>query len=117
MNYLSIAGAFVTLAGSAFILFAAIGLVRMPDLYTRIQTGTKASTLGTILVLAGLAMIHPEWALKLVLLIVFVAITNPVSSHVLARAAAKNGEPFEKGTIGTEIPDQSSDNSLISQKK
>lgn len=88
------------MAGSLFILLAALGLVRMPDLYTRIQAGTKASTLGTILVLLGLAFVFPAWTLKLILLIAFVAITNPISSHVLARAAARSGEPFHPDTRG-----------------
>jgi multicomponent Na+:H+ antiporter subunit G len=100
MQLLPIIGAILTVVGSVFILLAAIGLVRMPDLYTRIQAGTKASTLGTILVLLGLALVYPAWALKLILLIAFVAITNPISSHVLARAAARSGEPFRPGTKG-----------------
>lgn len=100
MQLLPIIGAILTVVGSVFILLAAIGLVRMPDLYTRIQAGTKASTLGTILVLLGLALVYPAWAWKLVLLIAFVAITNPISSHVLARAAARSGEPFHPGTKG-----------------
>ena len=67
-------------------VFDRLGVLRMPDAYNRIQTGTKATTLGTILVLIGLAFLHPGWALKLVILIFFVMLTNPVSSHALARA-------------------------------
>ena len=59
----------------------------MPDTYNRIQTGTKATTLGSILVLIGLAFLHPAWTLKLIILIFFMMLTNPVSSHALARAA------------------------------
>lgn len=108
METIQITGAILTLLGSLFVLLAAIGLIRMPDLYTRIQAGTKASTLGTILVLAGLGMIQPGWALKLFLLVVFVAITNPISSHVLARAAMRSGEPFVAGTSG--IPEGNEEN-------
>lgn len=87
MELLDITGAIITLTGSIFILLGAIGLIRMPDTYTRIQTGTKASTLGTILTLLGMGIIHLDWLGKLSLLILFVLITNPVSSQVLARAA------------------------------
>jgi multicomponent Na+:H+ antiporter subunit G len=86
-NALTITGAIITLAGSLFLLVSATGILRMPDAFTRIQAGTKSSTLGTILTLAGLILVHPEWAGKLVLLILFILLTNPVSSHVLARAA------------------------------
>ena len=80
-------GSLVILAGSVFLFSAGLGVLRMPDSYNRIQTGTKASTLGTILVLAGIALLHPAWAWKLLMLIGFVLLTNPVSSHALARAA------------------------------
>jgi len=87
MDYLRLAGSIVTLAGSLFLLLGALGVLRMPDLYTRMQAGTKAATLGSLLFLTGMALSHPAWALKLVLLIVFLIFTNPVSSHALARAA------------------------------
>jgi len=80
-------GSAIILAGSVFLFSAGLGVLRMPDAYNRIQTGTKASTLGNILVLAGLAVLHPAWTWKLVILMFFVLLTNPVSSHALARAA------------------------------
>jgi len=80
-------GSLTVLTGSVFLFSAGLGVLRMPDSYNRIQTGTKASTLGTILVLCGLALLHPAWTWKLLMLIFFVLLTNPVSSHALARAA------------------------------
>ena len=80
-------GNLLLIIGSLFLFSAGLGVLRMPDTYNRIQTGTKATTLGTILVLIGLAFIHPAWTLKLIILIFFVMLTNPVSSHALARAA------------------------------
>lgn len=73
--------------GALFLFSAGLGVARMPDTYNRIQTGTKATTLGTIMVLLGLAFLHPAWTFKLVVLIFFVMLTNPVSSHALARAS------------------------------
>ena len=87
METFKLIGAIIVLLGSIFLLLGSIGLVRMPDLFNRIQAGTKASTLGTMLTLVGLIFLNPEWTGKLVILILFVLITNPISSHVLARAA------------------------------
>jgi multicomponent Na+:H+ antiporter subunit G len=84
---LELLGSLIILTGSVFLFSAGLGVLRMPDSYNRIQTGTKASTLGTILVLLGLAVLHPAWTWKLLILIFFVLLTNPVSSHALARAA------------------------------
>ncbi|MGV2979148.1 monovalent cation/H(+) antiporter subunit G [Camelimonas sp. ID_303_24] len=80
-------GSLIILLGALFLFSAGLGVLRMPDAFTRIQAGTKATTLGNILVLAGLAILHPDWALKLLLVIGFVLMTNPVSSHALSRAA------------------------------
>lgn len=84
-------GALLLLGGTAFLLLGGLGLVRMPDVYNRIQAGTKATTLGTLLSLAGVAFLHPEWAFKLLLIGVFLLFTNPLSSQVLARAAHRTG--------------------------
>ena len=84
---LEILGALFLVAGAAFLLLGGLGLVRMPDLFNRIQAGTKATTLGTLLTLAGAACLHPEWGVKLFLIGLFVLFTNPISSQVLARAA------------------------------
>ncbi|MCF8373774.1 MAG: monovalent cation/H(+) antiporter subunit G [Bacteroidales bacterium] len=99
METLKIIGAIITLIGSIFLFLGALGLLRMPDVYTRIQAGTKASTLGTILSLLGIGMIIPGWYGKIIILIVFVLLTNPVSSHVLARAAHYIGIPLSDKTI------------------
>lgn len=80
-------GSLLILLGAVFLFSAGLGVLRMPDAFTRIQAGTKATTLGNMLVLAGLAVYHPDWTFKLVLLIGFVLMTNPISSHALSRAA------------------------------
>jgi len=98
-NMLEILGAVLVLLGSVFLFLGALGLVRMPDLFNRIQAGTKASTLGTFLSLIGLLLITPEWWGKLILLMIFILITNPVSSHVLARAAHFIGVPLANKTV------------------
>ncbi len=84
-----ILGGLVLVAGTAFLLLGGLGLNRMPDVFNRIQAGTKATTLGTILTLTGIAMMHPDWALKLLLIGMFLLFSNPLSSQVLARAAER----------------------------
>ena len=88
---LSFIGAIVILCGSLFLALGGLGLYRMPDTWTRIQSGTKATTLGTLLTLIGAAIIVPAWAIKLLLLMLFVMFTNPLSSQVLARAVHRSG--------------------------
>lgn len=96
---LAIIGAIISIIGAAFLLLAAIGLIRMPDVYNRMQTGTKATTLGTMLFLIGIALAVPAWWPKLLLLILFVVLTNPLSSHVLARASHNAGIPLAEGSV------------------
>ncbi|MGA7458420.1 MAG: monovalent cation/H(+) antiporter subunit G [Methyloceanibacter sp.] len=80
-------GSITILIGAVFLFSAGLGMLRMPDAFTRIQAGTKASTLGNTLVLVGIAFYHPDWSLKLLIIAYFVLMTNPISSHALARAA------------------------------
>ncbi len=90
---LEILGAAVLFAGTVFLALGALGLIRMPDSFNRIQAGTKATTLGTLLVLLGAGLLAPTFAFKLVLIGVFLLFTNPLSSQVLARAAARIHAP------------------------
>ena len=85
-NYLA---AVLILAGSAFALTAAIGLVRLPDLYTRMHAASKAGTLGSCAVLLALAVHADDPAISLRALagVVFFLLTVPISSHLLAKAA------------------------------
>jgi multicomponent Na+:H+ antiporter subunit G len=99
-EFLDLIGALLLLAGTLFLLLGGIGLVRMPDIYNRIQAGTKATTLGTLLSLLGVAFLQPAWSLKLLLIGVFLLFTNPLSSQVLARAAHRIGI---KPTTGTRV--------------
>lgn len=79
------------LLGAAFLLLGALGLLRMPDVYNRIQAGTKAVTLGTLALLLGIGLRHPEWWSKLLVIALFVLLTNPVGSSTIARALYRAG--------------------------
>ena len=105
MELLQIIGGIVSLLGSLFLLLGALGIVRMPDSYNRIQTGTKATTLGTLLFLVGVGLYNPSWFPKLIVLILFILFTNPVSSHVLARSAYSIGVKLTKETVVDKLKD------------
>jgi len=93
-NYL---GYFFVSVGAIFLFLGALGIFRMPDLYTRIQAGTKASTLGAMSLLLGVVFLEPDWWVKLVLMILFIAFSNPLSSHAIARGSYKDKlKPFSK---------------------
>ncbi|MBN2724383.1 MAG: monovalent cation/H(+) antiporter subunit G [Deltaproteobacteria bacterium] len=80
-------GAVTITIGVVFMFLGALGLVRMPDIYNRLQAGTKATTLGFIGVALGAGFYNPVWFPKLILMVFFLVLTAPVSSHNLARAA------------------------------
>ncbi|MEE4219408.1 MAG: monovalent cation/H(+) antiporter subunit G [Xanthomonadales bacterium] len=96
---MEIIGGLLLVAGTLFLFFGGLGLVRMPDVFNRIQAGTKATTLGTLLGLAGVACMRPEWGLKLLLIGLFLLFTNPLSSQVLARAAHRIAGTKSQATL------------------
>ncbi len=102
---MEILGSLMTLAGSIFLLLGALGLLRMPDVYNRMQAGTKATTLGSILFLIGLSVgrSHCVCLGRMVLLVLFLIFTNPLSSHALARAAHYLGIPLTGKSVRDEL--------------
>jgi len=80
--------------GSLFGLLAAIGILRLPDLLTRMHAASKAGLIGAGLIMIGIAIASGESAivLRAVLGMLFLALTTPVSAHLLARAAIKAGD-------------------------
>jgi multicomponent Na+:H+ antiporter subunit G len=82
-------GSLMIAAGLFFVIIGTIGLLRMPDLYTRMHATTKCDTLGAGLILMGLAVYQGvHWtSLKLLLIIWFVWTTNPTAAHAIGRAA------------------------------
>ena len=96
----------LVLAGATLALLAGVGVVRMPDIFTRMQASTKASTLGLGCLLAALAIRHPDVSVVMRALSIgaFMMLTTAVSAHVIARAAALTGAPLWKGTLLDERP-------------
>ena len=93
--------AIVWLAGSAFALLAAVGVLRMPDVFTRMQASTKASTLGLACLLIGAALQMGDFAsfIRVASIGAFVLLTTPVAGHVIARASYFAGVPLWEGTV------------------
>jgi multicomponent Na+:H+ antiporter subunit G len=89
------------IVGSAFAFLAALGLVRMPDVFTRMQASTKASTLGLGCLLLGSALQLADFSsiIRLVSIGAFIFLTTPVSAHVIARASYKAGVRLWEGTV------------------
>ncbi len=86
-------GIFFIVVGLIFDFFGCLGLIRLPDVYNRLQASTKSVTLGTCGILFGLFLFKgfTVAGIKAILCIVFIFLTAPVSAHVLARAAHKSG--------------------------
>ncbi len=86
--------AIVLIAGGVFFLtVSALGLLRLPDFYARTHAVGKSETLGSILILVGLA-VYNGWELstfKILFVMVFVLIANPTATHAISRAALRSG--------------------------
>ncbi len=90
--------------GLAFDVFGCIGLVRLPDVYNRAQAATKCVTLGTCMILlgvAGLALSTGGWPMGIKALICasFILLTSPVAAHAICRGAYISGVPLWEGSV------------------
>jgi len=83
---LNIVGYLLITLGALLLVISAIGLLRMPDTITRMHAGTKASTLGSLLIIFGVMFLEPSLWFKLFFIALFILITNPLSSSILARS-------------------------------
>jgi multicomponent Na+:H+ antiporter subunit G len=96
------AAAILILVGATLCAIAALGILRLPDVYTRLHAASKAGPLGAglILVGVGLSAADPGIIVRCVLGLLFLVLTSPVSAHLLARAALKTGiEPVSTTSI------------------
>ncbi len=92
------------LAGAFFNFAGVVGIIRMPDLYCRLHSSSKNTTLGSLLILFGLTLREFQVGegpagLKVLLIGAFVLIVTPIGSHALARAAYKYGVPLWEGSV------------------
>ncbi len=87
--------------GLAFDVFGCLGLVRLPDVYCRLQAATKCVTLGTCSILFGTFLIVGFTAagVKSLLCMIFIILTAPVAAHAIARGAHRAGVKLCKGSV------------------
>jgi len=96
------------LAGTLFIVVAAVGVLRLPDLLMRMHAATKAGTLGAGLLLVAVAVSAPETSVmaRAIATVVFLLLTAPIAAHLIARAAYYSGEAtLWEGTSVDELAD------------
>lgn len=96
---------FLIATGTAFMFLAAVGLLRLPDVLTRMHASTKGATLGIagIFMATALHFRDLENVAESLLVISFVFLTAPVGAHTIARAARIAGLPLWKGTVTDEM--------------
>ena len=82
--------------GVLFLLLGAIGILRFPDCYTRMHAAGKCDTLGSLLIVSGLAFYHGVSleSAKILFIAVFIFLTSPTATHAIARAAMRNELPL-----------------------
>ncbi|WP_102026948.1 monovalent cation/H(+) antiporter subunit G [Salirhabdus sp. Marseille-P4669] len=97
----------ILILGTFFIISSSIGIIRFPDVYTRLHAASKASTLGVSLILIGAFLFmlyeHDIVSGKLLLGIFFLLLTAPVSGHMISRAAYKSGVKLWDGSIQDDL--------------
>jgi len=99
MTIAAIIGACVVSFGVIFLFLGALGILRLPDVYNRLQAGTKCTTLGAFCAIVGVGIAEPSWAFKALTVAAFILLTNPISAHALARASYKSAVRLYDGTV------------------
>jgi len=91
--------------GAALGVLSAVGILRMPDVYIRLQVASKASSLGVALLMLGVAVHFGELGVtvRALMVVVFLFLTAPVAAHVIGRAAYLTGVPLAAGTDPDEL--------------
>jgi multicomponent Na+:H+ antiporter subunit G len=92
-------GEILVLIGALFSLFGALGILRMPDMYNRLQAGTKATTLGAMSLILGVGLMDTAFFGKSLLLVLFIVLTNPISSSTMARMGRRAGISLGKNPV------------------
>lgn len=87
-------GMIITGIGTIFLFLGSLGIFRFPDVYNRLQAGTKCTTLGAFFTIIGVGIMEPTWFWKTLIIALFILITNPISNHALGRASRKSGVPL-----------------------
>ena len=105
---LTVIAGIMIIVGAVFALVAAVGLLRLPDVYSRMHAATKAGTLGSGLMMLSLALVADDFATvtRAIAGVIFFLLTAPVASHLLARAAYAVGYRLWDGSLIDEMGGQ-----------
>jgi multicomponent Na+:H+ antiporter subunit G len=103
------AGCVLLLLGALFSLVAAIGVVRLPDLFSRMHAASKAGPVGSGLVLLAVAVVSADTgvALRAIVGFVFLLLTTPVAAHLLARASYRTSDQLHMNMVTDELKSKS----------
>lgn len=98
--------AVLLVVGAIFSLLAAIGIIRFPDLYTRMHAASKAGTIGSglLLLAAGVHSLDPAILIRALAGFFFFVLTAPISAHLLAKAAHQAGYRLTKLSVIDQLP-------------
>ncbi len=98
--------AVLLVGGAIFSLLAAIGIIRFPDLYTRMHAASKAGTIGSglLLLAAGVHSLDPAILIRALAGFFFFVLTAPISAHLLAKAAHQAGYRLTKLSVIDQLP-------------
>ena len=91
---MQVIGTLITGIGVIFLLLGSFGILRLPDVYNRLQAGTKCTTFGALFTIIGVGILEPAWFWKTLIIALFILLTNPISNHALGRASRKSGVPL-----------------------
>jgi multicomponent Na+:H+ antiporter subunit G len=96
---MEILGMALTIFGVIFLCLGGLGILRLPDVYNRLQAGTKCTTLGAFCTIIGVGIMEPQWFWKTLLIVSFIFLTNPISNHAIGRASKNSGVPLCDKTV------------------
>ena len=93
MNAIAVVGYVLMGAGALFVLSGGVGLLRFPDFYTRIHAVSVTDSAGAGLILIGLLLLPSAWPteVRLLIILLFIMLTSPTATHILAHAARRDG--------------------------
>lgn len=96
MNTIGVVGGVLMAVGAFFVLSGGMGLLRFPDFYTRIHAVSVTDAAGAGLILVGLMLQPSGWAttVRLLIILLFLTVTAPAATHILAHAARRDGVPM-----------------------
>jgi multicomponent Na+:H+ antiporter subunit G len=102
---------FLYAAGLFFNVATVVGIIRLPDVYCRLHSSSKNTTLGSVLIILGLALRYITagatfTAVKLLLIGGIIMIVTPIGSNALAHSAYKRGVPLWKGSVCDQYAEQ-----------